>query len=63
MISSRDIGMKSFLDITTGFKREQVTGADPEKMKQTLAGFYDLVKDPNAWGYVGVYVATGMRPA
>lgn len=62
MVSSRDIGMKSFLDITTGFKREQVTEADPEAMQKTLAGFYDLANNPNSWGFVGVYVTTGVRP-
>jgi hypothetical protein len=38
-----------------------VTEADPEAMQKTLAGFYDLGNNPNAWGFVGVYVTTGVR--
>ena len=61
-ISSYDIGMKNFLDITTGFKMEQIADDKKQKSKKELEKIYDLVDQPGAWGAVGVFVGKGVKP-
>ena len=54
--------MKNFLDITTGFKLEQLT--DREKLLGAAeeAEIRKLADDPEAWGFAAVFVATGRKP-
>lgn len=60
-LTSHDIGLKNFLDITTGFKREQIA-APPGVVTAQLADIYGIVEVPHAWGAVGVFTATGRTP-
>ena len=61
-ITSEDIGMKNFLDITTGFKLEQIATDKKEQSKKELEKIYSLVDDPGSWGAVGVFVGKGIKP-
>ena len=60
-ISSRDIGMKAFLDITLGFKSRMLSDIDLAKSKKTLTETECLITNPSAWAFVGVFIATGIR--
>ena len=60
-ITSSDIGMKNFLDITTGFKLEQIADDKKDENKKALEKVYGLVEQPNAWGAVGVFVGIGVK--
>lgn len=53
--------MKNFLDITTGFKREQIAAA-PSVVADQLKDIYGILEVPHAWGAVGVFSATGRTP-
>lgn len=59
-VTSKQLGMRNFLDITTGFKKEQVPADHREQAQAELAEIYGLVDQPHAWGYVGVFMATGV---
>jgi ubiquinone/menaquinone biosynthesis C-methylase UbiE len=61
-VTSRQIGMRNFLDITTGFKREQVPKEQAAEARRELENIYSLAEAGDAWGFVGVFVATGIRP-
>lgn len=58
-VSSRQLGMRAFLDITLGFKRLLLSGAELEAAADTLAAADALVDDPQAWALVGVFLASG----
>jgi SAM-dependent methyltransferase len=58
VITSHDIGLRTFLDITTGFKREQIPPERREAAEAELEAIYGLLERPEAWGAVGVFVAT-----
>ena len=60
-ISSRDIGMKAFLDITLGFKSRMLSDIDLAKSKKTLTETESLITNPRAWAFVGVFIAAGIR--
>ena len=60
-ISSRQLGMRAFLDITLGFKRLLLEGADLESAQHALAQADALVDNPDAWAFVGVFLARGVR--
>ena len=61
-ITSGDIGMKNFLDITTGFKMEQIADDKKQESKKELEKIYSLIDDPGSWGAVGVFVGKGIKP-
>ena len=58
-ISSRQLGMRAFLEITLGFKRLLLQGDELEAAQRTLADSNALIDAPDAWGLVGVFLATG----
>lgn len=58
-VSSRQLGMRAFLDITLGFKRLLLSGSELEAAAETLAAAEALVDDPQAWALVGVFLASG----
>ncbi len=62
VLTSHDIGLETFLDITTGFKHEQVSGEYREFARNALEEIYSVLDEPHAWGAVGVFVATGKKP-
>lgn len=61
VITSHAIGLKTFLDITTGFKSEQIPVEEREMAEAWLAEIYGLLGEPRAWGAVGVFVITARR--
>ena len=61
-VTSKSIGMKAFLDITTGFKLEQLEPSEKEHGAKEQEMIYQLVSNPNAWGLVGVFVGVGLKP-
>jgi len=61
-VTSRQLGMRAFLDITLGFKRLLLEGDDLESARHTLAAADALVDDPGAWAFVGVFLARGVCP-
>ena len=58
-ITSRQLGMRAFLDITLGFKRLLLQGDELEAALRTLADADALIDAPDAWALVGVFLATG----
>lgn len=58
-ISSRQLGMRAFLEITLGFKRLLLQGDELEAALTTLAQADALIDTPDAWALVGVFLATG----
>ncbi len=62
VLTSHDIGLETFLDITTGFKHEQISGEYREFARNALDEIYSVLEDPQAWGAVGVFVAVGRKP-
>lgn len=61
-VTSRQIGMRAFLDITLGFKRLLLEGEELNAARATLDAADALVDDPRAWAFVGVFIARGVRP-
>ncbi len=60
-VTSRLLGMRTFLDITTGFKREQIPSEQRRKAQADLESIYSLQENPHAWGFVAVFCASGKR--
>ena len=60
-VTSQDIGMKNFLDLTTGFKKEQMAAGRSNETNRELMEIYTLVDDPKAWGAIGIFVCVGVR--
>ena len=58
-ITSRQLGMRTFLDITLGFKRLLLSGEELDQASASLAEVEVLINDPKAWALVGVFLATG----
>ena len=61
-VTSDDIGMENFVGLTTGFKLEQIPEKEKEIAEQELKGIYELAKDPDTWGAVGIFGGLGTRP-
>ena len=53
--------MRNFLDITTGFKKEQVAEEHSNEARKDLEEIYKCVDMKDAWGFVAVFVATGTK--
>jgi hypothetical protein len=60
-VNSHQLGMRNFLDITTGFKKEQVAEEHSNEARKDLEEIYKCVDMKNAWGFVAVFVATGTK--
>jgi len=60
-LSSFDIGLKDFLDITTQFKWEQMPEDQQETAREQLDEIYQILDKPFAWGMVGAFVASGRK--
>ena len=58
-LTSDQLGLKPFLDITTSFKLEQIDPSLRTKAQALLDEIYGAVDDPLAWGAVGIFVASG----
>lgn len=61
-VGSAELGMKGLLDLTTGFKYQQLAAEDKELAVKEKSEIYSLLDHPNAWGFVGIFVATGQKP-
>lgn len=59
VVTTHELGIKAFLDITTGFKKEQIGAEQQEFAEQALEDIYSVLEQPYAWGAVGVFVVTG----
>ena len=59
-VNSSDIGLRSFLDITTGFKREQLGEQYREQGDELLTQIYKVLDTPQTWGYVAVFFVSGV---
>lgn len=60
-VNSHQLGMRNFLDITTGFKKEQVAEEHSSEVTEDLKEIYKWVDMKDAWGFVAVFVATGTK--
>ncbi|CAM2011270.1 methyltransferase domain-containing protein [Acanthopleuribacter pedis] len=60
-ITSCMVGMRNFLDVTTGFKKEQMNHRGRVEVAKELEEIYQLVDDPEAFGSVGVFLARGKQ--
>lgn len=61
VITTDRIPMRSFLDITTGFKRELVPPSQRPAAEETLERIYAHALAGEAFGIVGVYSAAAVR--
>lgn len=60
-VTSGQIGMKEFLDITTGFKLEQLLEDEKARGQEEQKVLYELVNDSDSWGFAAVFVGTGVK--
>lgn len=60
-ITTDMVGMRNFLDITTGFKKEQMPHRSKDEVTKELAEIYRLVDNPTAHGAVGIFLAKAQR--
>lgn len=60
-VGSAAIGMKNFLDITTGFKLEQVPAEERAAAAQQRSEIYRAAANPHTFGLVGAFVVMGRR--
>ncbi|KIX12535.1 class I SAM-dependent methyltransferase [Dethiosulfatarculus sandiegensis] len=61
VITSFDLGLKKFLQLTTLFKREQISRQRKERTKEELARLRVCAEDGSAWGAAGIFVVTGRK--
>jgi SAM-dependent methyltransferase len=61
-VSSGDLGMKGLLDLITGYKFQQLAAEDLERATKERAEIYSILDNPLAWGFIGIFVATGTKP-
>lgn len=61
-VTSAHLGMSNFLDITTGFKLEQLSDREKLLGAGEEAEIRKIADDPDAWGFAAVFVATGSKP-
>ncbi|MCP4686800.1 MAG: methyltransferase domain-containing protein [Desulfobacterales bacterium] len=61
VVTSEQIGMRPFLDISTGFKIELTPPEDRERVKSVLKNIYDEAEKNGAFALVGVFIVTGKR--
>ena len=61
-VTSKQLGMKGFLDITTGYKVGQLKGKDRDIGLKEQRNIYQLLEQPDAWGFASVFVSTGKKP-
>jgi len=62
VVTSHDLGLETFLKITTNFKHEQILPEDKIFAEAGIKDLEDFSKLPGAWGAVGVFVTTGRKP-
>lgn len=60
-LSSRQLGMRDFLEITLAFKPALLEGEEREEATRVLQAAEALVEDPDAWAFVGIFMARGFR--
>ncbi|MGB0721750.1 MAG: methyltransferase domain-containing protein [Gammaproteobacteria bacterium] len=61
VISSDDLGLKTFLDLITGLKMEMIGADERADALRERDDIYRLLENPDARGFVGIFVATGVR--
>ncbi|MFT5387790.1 MAG: SAM-dependent methyltransferase [Candidatus Omnitrophota bacterium] len=61
VVTSKQIGLNNFLDITTGFKIKQIQSECLEEGTDLLTKIYTATSLPYAWGGVGVFVVAGIK--
>lgn len=61
-VTSADLGMKGLLDLTTGYKYQQLAAQNEARASQERAAIYAILDNPLAWGFTGIFVATGSKP-
>ncbi len=61
VVTSFDVGLETYLKVSTLFKHEQI----PPEMKDEAEGWLRqinaLLDDPTAWGAAGIFVVTGRK--
>jgi ubiquinone/menaquinone biosynthesis C-methylase UbiE len=60
-ITDKQIGMRNFLDITTGIKKEQFTLDERHHLESMLENIYAACDQPDTWGFVGVFCVSGRK--
>lgn len=60
-ISSSEIGMKTFLDITTKFKMPNIPEVEYDEAMKELEQIYVISDNSDAYGTLGIYVVTGEK--
>ncbi len=63
VITSQDVGMPTFLNLTTSFKLEQIPQAFREEGTALFQIINSITEQPYHWGAVGVFIVTGQKPA
>ncbi len=63
MVTSFDIGLETFLKVTTLFKYEQIPMEMKVRARNWLKQINAIIQAPTAWGAAGVFVVTGRKKA
>lgn len=61
-LSSAVFGMDAFLDVAVSPKWKMTAEADRDQARADYEAMRSLVEEPHAWGFLGLFVATGRIP-
>ncbi|MBE7437440.1 MAG: GNAT family N-acetyltransferase [Spirochaetales bacterium] len=63
-VTSKLIGMKAFIDLAFGFKFDHLkrAGASEQEVEEIRSNFYALTDQPEAYGMLLVFFASGKKP-
>jgi len=61
VFTSEQLGLKTFLDITTGFKVELIPQAKKDNAREMLKIIYEDAARHNAFAFAGIYAVSGSK--
>ncbi len=61
VLTSQEVGLEAFLDITTGLVRNEIADEEPGFIHHALDDIYSVLEDAHAWGAMGIFVAVGQK--
>lgn len=61
-ISSDEIGVEQFFNITTMFKKELLLVNEQQKGEELLDAIRSKLNEEDLFGIIGVFIVTGIKP-
>ncbi len=60
-LTSDDLGLKPFLDLTTGYKSQLMQGEDQTVVRQELEAIYAFAESQPVRGFTSIFAASGLK--